>query len=130
MGWEMGLHAPHPTPGAIFFSPCNHGSSLGAIETTGGWFLENTLIELLLGVGIPARGGSIDSPTPTPSQPKICREAKCQTPAPKAMMPAGGSSKMGTSLRRHHERAPQLSQFLNLTPSPPTQWADNSFLKR
>ena len=36
-----------------------------------------------------------------------------------------GSSKMGTSSRWHHERAPHLSQFLNPPPSPPTQWVDN-----
>ena len=36
-----------------------------------------------------------------------------------------GSFKMGTSSRWHYEWAPQLSQFLNPPPSPPTQWVDN-----
>ena len=36
-----------------------------------------------------------------------------------------GSSKMGTSPRWHHARAPHLSQFLNPPPSPPTQLVDN-----
>ena len=35
-----------------------------------------------------------------------------------------GSSKMGTSSPWHHEQVPHLSQFLNLPPSPPTQWVD------
>ena len=36
-----------------------------------------------------------------------------------------GSSKVGTSSRWHHERAPYLSQFLNPPLSPPSQWIDN-----
>ena len=64
-------------------------------------------------------------PPPWLLKTEICArgEATCQAPAPKVVML--GSSKMATSERWHHERAPHLVQFLGWPPSPPTQWVDN-----
>ena len=46
-------------------------------------------------------------------------------PPPKAMTPARGAVPIWGHCPWHHERAPHLSQFLNLPPSPPTPWMDN-----
>ena len=60
---------------------------------------------------------------PHPSQPKTAirafGEAKCQMPAPKAMMPAGGTLKMGPSSRWHTRGHPGPRNFQ--TRPPPSQ---------
>ena len=47
-------------------------------------------------------------------------------PPPFLPQPSGlGSSKLGTFSWWHHAWDPHLLQFLNLPPSPQTQWVDN-----